>query len=84
MFDEDSVGDAEDFDADDRLRAPADITTVDHDVVPFGHARAGRVVELGREMRSNFFEASAAGWNGGIVLDVVGGEVVSGERGLGR
>jgi hypothetical protein len=74
VFDEDSVRDAEDVDADDRLRTPADITTVDHDVVPFGDDDARRVVEVGREVRSNFFEASAPGWNSGIVLDVVGGE----------
>jgi hypothetical protein len=53
---------------------------MDHDVIAFGNDDAGSVVEFGREMRSELFQACAAGWDDGVVLDVVGGEDFIEER----
>ena len=74
MFAKESVDDAKDIDADERLWSPAYVAAVDHDVIAFGNDDAGSVVEFGREMRSDLLQACAAGWDDGVVLDVVGSE----------
>jgi hypothetical protein len=74
VFAKEPVGDAKDIDADERLWPPADVAAVDHDVIAFGNDDAGSVVEFGREMRSDLLQACAAGWDDGVVLDVVGSE----------
>ena len=74
MFAKESVDDAKDIDADERLWSPAYVAAVDHDVIAFGNDDAGSVVKLGREMRSDLLQTCAAGCDGGVVLDVVGSE----------
>ena len=66
MFAKESVGDAKDIDADERLRPPTYVAAVDHDVIAFGNDDAGSVVEFGREVWSDLLQTRTAGCDGGL------------------
>jgi hypothetical protein len=66
VFAKESVDDAKDIDADERLWPPADVATVDHDVISLGNDDAGGVVEFGGEMRSDLLQTCTAGCDGGL------------------
>ena len=70
MLGELAVGDAEDVDADDRLRAPARVASVDHRVITLRDNETGLVLEIIGQRGHEAGKPGSAVGGPGVVLEV--------------